>query len=54
MNYGLLDPRFKYVPAAQTDVAKTFDRIRREMAEKEKAEVEAMKNVKPIKQRKKA
>ena len=52
MNYGLLDPRFKYVPAAKTDVAKTFDRIRREMAEKEK--VEAMKNVKPIKQRKKA
>lgn len=54
MNHGLLDPRFKYVPASKTDVAKTFARIRREMAEKDKAEAEAMKNVKQIKERKKA
>jgi len=26
---GLLDPRFVYVPANKTDVAKTFARIRR-------------------------
>lgn len=28
----LLDPRFKYVPARETDIAKTFARIRREQA----------------------
>ena len=27
------DPKWKYVPAAATDVAKTFARIRREMKE---------------------
>ena len=25
---GLLDPRFVYVPAAATDIRKTFDRVR--------------------------
>lgn len=54
MNYGLLDPRFKYVPAAKTNVAKTFARIRREMAEKAQADADAMKNVKPIRKEKKA
>ena len=28
----LLDPRFKYVPASKTDIAKTFARLRREQA----------------------
>jgi hypothetical protein len=27
---GLMDPRFVYVPAAATDIRKTFDRIRAE------------------------
>lgn len=42
-----------YVRAAKTDIAATFRRIRREMAEREKAEAEAeaMKNVKQIKRR---
>jgi hypothetical protein len=26
----ILDPSFKYTPSCQTDVRKTFDRIRRE------------------------
>lgn len=34
---SLLDPKFKYVPASQTNVARTFARIRRELAAKEKA-----------------
>lgn len=33
---SLLDPRFKYVPAASTDIRKTFERVRREMAAKGK------------------
>lgn len=28
----LLDPRFKYVPARHTNIAKTFARLRREQA----------------------
>lgn len=43
-----------YVPSGKTDVAKTFARIRRQIAEDEKRAAEAMKNVKPIKERKKA
>jgi len=35
-NYGILDPKFKYVPASKTDLAKTFARIRRETAEQER------------------
>jgi hypothetical protein len=30
---GLMDPRFVYVPAASTDIRKTFERIRRERFE---------------------
>jgi hypothetical protein len=29
---SILDPTFHYVPSAQTDLRKTFSRIRREMA----------------------
>lgn len=43
-----------YVPSGKTDVAKTFARIRRQLAEQEKRADEAMKNVKQIKERKKA
>lgn len=31
MNFGLLDQRFKYVPAAQTDIMATFARVRKEL-----------------------
>lgn len=37
----ILDRKFKYVPAARTNIAKTFARIRREQAEKDRAEREA-------------
>ena len=29
---SILDPTFHYVPSTQTDIRKTFSRIRREMA----------------------
>jgi hypothetical protein len=29
---SILDPSFHYVPSTQTDIRKTFSRIRREMA----------------------
>ena len=32
---SILDPGFKYVPAASTDVRKTFARIKREMIKRE-------------------
>lgn len=35
MKARILDPKFKYVPAAATDVSKTFARIRRELKEEE-------------------
>ena len=41
-----------YIPASKTDISKTFARVRREMAEREKTEVETMKNVKQMKVRK--
>jgi hypothetical protein len=34
---SILDSRFKYIPAAKTDLRKTFARIKKELAEKEKA-----------------
>lgn len=29
---GILDPKFRYVPAAATDIRKTFARVRRQLA----------------------
>jgi len=29
---SILDPSFRYVPSAETDIRKTFNRIRRELA----------------------
>lgn len=28
----ILDPKFKYVPSHETDIAKTFERLKREKA----------------------
>jgi hypothetical protein len=42
MPKSLLDPAFKYVPAAETDLRRTFARIRREqkaIAEEKQAKV---------------
>jgi hypothetical protein len=33
----LLDPTFKYVPSGQTDIRKTFARVRREQAQQSQA-----------------
>jgi hypothetical protein len=30
---NILDPKFRYIPAAQTDIRKTFARIRKELAQ---------------------
>ena len=43
---SILDPSFKYVPAAHTDIKPTFARIRRELAE---AQAKTKRIVIPIK-----
>lgn len=35
MNGGILDSNFKYIPAAETDLRKTFARIRRRIKDEE-------------------
>lgn len=35
---SILDPDFKYVPSAQTDLRKTFARVRKEMKSKQPGE----------------
>lgn len=48
----ILDPRFRYTPAAATDIRKTFARVRRELAaaarEAHTAKSEAAAKVKPL------
>jgi hypothetical protein len=50
---SVLDRSFQYTPSVETDLRKTFARIRRRMKEEEKArvlsEVEAKSKVSPIK-----
>jgi hypothetical protein len=50
---SVFDRSFNYTPAVQTDIKKTFARVRREMRDKqraqEQAEVEANHKVSPIK-----
>lgn len=29
---SILDPSFRYIPSAETDIRKTFNRVRRELA----------------------
>lgn len=49
----LFEPGFRYVKAAETDISKTFARIRRQLKEAEQAKQQAA-NVCPIKKRKEA
>lgn len=46
---SLLDPSFRYIPAARTDLKKTFARVRRELREQQ----EKAATVLPIKKREK-
>jgi hypothetical protein len=50
---SVFDRSFHYTPAVQTDIRKTFAKVRREIREKEKAreiaESEVMAKVSPIK-----
>lgn len=47
---GLMDPNFRYVKAAETNIAKTFARIKRQLKEQEAARAAApAPNVRPIK-----
>jgi hypothetical protein len=51
---SILDPTFRYVPSVETDLRKTFARVRREMrGTKERSNVEApaAPNVLPIQRR---
>jgi hypothetical protein len=48
----LLDKGFRYYPSSDTDVARTFARVRRQMKEAEKAKLPAA-NVKPLKKEQK-
>lgn len=45
---SILDKSFRYVPAAKTDVRKTFARIRREQAAAAAEQAASQTNVKPI------
>ena len=49
---SILDPEFRYTPSVETDLRKTFARIRREQRRREEAEAqareEARKKVLPI------
>jgi len=55
---SVLDRSFHYTPSVQTDIRKTFMRIRREMREQQKArdmaDLEAKMKVSPIKPANKA
>lgn len=48
MKPNILDPKFKYVPAAATDVSKTFARVRKEMQEAEKKRLTQRANVRDL------
>lgn len=48
---SLLDPTFRYVPSSQTDIRKTFARVRREMRQRERpaaAEAPSLPRVTPL------
>ena len=45
---SILDPSFRYVPSAQTDIRKTFARVRRELGKSKRNGAEV--NVVPLRQ----
>jgi hypothetical protein len=47
MSKSILDPEFKYVPSASTNIAKTFAKIRKEMQAKTKP-VQAVQEKQPL------
>lgn len=49
MKTGLMDPKFRYTKSGETDIAKTFARIRRQL--KAEADAKQAANVRPIKTR---
>lgn len=55
---SIFDRSFRYVPAAETDISKTFSRVRRRLREEEETRAqnaaEAKAKVSPIKQKAKS
>lgn len=55
---SILDPSFRYTKSVETDLRKTFARVRRERRQREQAQVaangEAIRNVLPLHSRKAA
>ncbi len=49
---SILDPKFRYTPAVETDIKKTFARVRKQLAEQQKrdaaAKIEAERKVRNI------
>ena len=48
---SILDKSFSYRNASETDVAATFKRVRRQLAEQQKADQEVAQKVRPITKR---
>ena len=45
---SILDPTFNYTPSGNTDLRKTFARVRREMRKQARVDAEASAKVSPI------
>ena len=45
MKPNILDPRFKYVPAASTDIRKTFAKARKQIEARKKSKKGAMNHI---------
>jgi hypothetical protein len=45
---SILDPTFNYTPAANTDLRKTFARVRRELRKQTRIDAESSAKVSPI------
>lgn len=51
---SILDPKFEYVPAVKTDIRKTFERARQEMAAQRQATLALARTAHPTPQRRRA
>lgn len=45
---SILDPSFQYTPSANTDLRKTFARVRKEMRRRQRSETESAAKVAPL------